>query len=172
METKKHFFRFGAFNIKDGSEILFWEDMWLGNATLREQYPSLYSIVRHKSDTIATVMQSSPPNMMFRRTLLGPRLVKWNALLGRLAAVQLSQGIDEFRWNLNVNGKFTVDSMYRALIHSEIRVDNNKKIWCMKILLKLKIFAWYLRKGVILTKDNLVKRNCHGSKKVCFMSSG
>ena len=35
----------------------------------------------------------------------------------------------------------------------------------MKIPLKLKIFAWYLRKGVILTKDNLVKRNWNGSTK-------
>jgi hypothetical protein len=33
----------------------------------------------------------------------------------------------------------------------------------MKIPLKTKIFAWYLRRGVILTKDNLVKRNWHGS---------
>ena len=38
----------------------------------------------------------------------------------------------------------------------------------MKIPLKLKIFAWYLRKGVILTKDNLVKRNGNGSTKCVF----
>ena len=113
MATKKHFFRFGSFNIKDGTEIRFWEDKWLGNTTLREQYPSLYNIVRHKSDTIAAVMQSSPPNMTFRRSLLGPLLVMWNALLGRLAQVQLSQGPDEFRWNLQENGLFCVDSMYK-----------------------------------------------------------
>jgi hypothetical protein len=29
----------------------------------------------------------------------------------------------------------------------------------MKIPLKTKKFGWYLRRGVILTKDNLVKRN-------------
>ena len=33
----------------------------------------------------------------------------------------------------------------------------------MKIPLKNKIFAWYLHRGVILTKDNLIKRNWHGS---------
>jgi hypothetical protein len=33
----------------------------------------------------------------------------------------------------------------------------------MKIPLETKIFGWYLRRGVILTKDNLVKRNWHGS---------
>jgi hypothetical protein len=36
MATKKDFFRFGSFTIKDGSEIRLWEDKWLGNTTLRE----------------------------------------------------------------------------------------------------------------------------------------
>ena len=116
-------------------------------------------------------MQSSPSNVTFRRTLLGQRLAMWDALLGRLAVVQLSQGPDEFRWNLLSNGKFSVDSMYRAMINSDVPVDNNKKIWKLRIPLKLKIFAWYLRKGVILTKDNLVKRNWHGSTKMCFLPS-
>ena len=38
----------------------------------------------------------------------------------------------------------------------------------MKIPLKTKVFAWYIRRGVILTKDNLAKRNWHGSKKCVF----
>jgi hypothetical protein len=52
----------------------------------------LYSIVRYKSDTIAKVMVTSPPDVTFRRDLLGPRLTDWNALL----PVQLSSGSDEF----------------------------------------------------------------------------
>jgi hypothetical protein len=32
----------------------------MGNAALQEQYPSLYNIVCHKSDAIATVMATSP----------------------------------------------------------------------------------------------------------------
>ena len=58
MATKKQFVRFGALNIKNGTEICFCEDKWLGDTTLREQYPALYNIVRHKSDTIAIIMQS------------------------------------------------------------------------------------------------------------------
>ena len=34
MAAKKHLFRFGSFAIKDGSAIRFWEDIWLGNASL------------------------------------------------------------------------------------------------------------------------------------------
>uniref|UniRef100_A0A453CQN9 Reverse transcriptase zinc-binding domain-containing protein n=1 Tax=Aegilops tauschii subsp. strangulata TaxID=200361 RepID=A0A453CQN9_AEGTS len=168
MATKKYFFSYGSFSIKDGSEIRSWEDKWLGNATLREQYPALYNIVRHKGDTIATVMESFPPNVTFRRDLIGPRLQSWYILLQRLSMVQLSYGSDVFRWNLHENGKFSVESMYRALIQSDVPVDNNKKIWKMKIPLKNKIFAWYLRRGVILTKDNLIKRNWHGSPRCVF----
>jgi hypothetical protein len=57
MATKKFFFGLRSFSIKDGSEVRFWGDKWLGNATLHEQYPALYSIVRHKGDTIAKVME-------------------------------------------------------------------------------------------------------------------
>jgi hypothetical protein len=40
--------------------------------------------------------------------------------------------------------------------------------WKAKILLKIKIFVWYLKNGVVLTKDNLVKRQWKGCTKCCF----
>jgi hypothetical protein len=102
--------------IKDGSEVRFWEDKWLGSTSLREQYPALYGIVRHKGLTIAHVLETNPPNVTFRRNLYGPRLVSWEVLLQRLANVHLTGGRDEFHWNLHENGKFSVSSMYNALI--------------------------------------------------------
>ena len=120
MHTKNSFFRFGSFLIKDGSEIRFWEDIWLGNTPLKNQYPALYAIARGKSDTIATVLSTSPPNVSFMRDVIGARLVSWQALQERLAEIHLIDGHDEFRWNLHENGKFSVDSMYKALMHSEL----------------------------------------------------
>jgi hypothetical protein len=76
MARNKFFFGLGSFSIKDGSEIRFWKDKWLGNATLREQYPALYSIVH-------------PPSVAFRRDFSGQRLIAWNALLLCLANIQL-----------------------------------------------------------------------------------
>ena len=140
MATKKYFFPHASFSIKNGSEIRFWEDKWLGNAPLQEQYPAFYTIVRHKSDTLAKVLESFPLNVSFRRSLLGPRQTSWNVLLQRLASVQLTQGSDIFRWNLKESGIFSVDSMYTALVQQDVRVDNNKKIWKMKIPLKPKVF--------------------------------
>jgi hypothetical protein len=97
MAMKKFFFPYGSFSIKDGSEIRFLEDKWLGNATLREQYPALYNIVFHKSDTLAKVLETSPPNVTFRKDLVGPMLASWNELLHRLALAHLTQGSDEFQ---------------------------------------------------------------------------
>jgi hypothetical protein len=91
---------------------------------------------------LATVMQTYPSNLTFKRDLIGPRLQSWNALVDRLALVELSHIIDEFRWNLTGNDIFSVDSMYRELVHSDVPVDNNNKIWQMKVPLRLKIFAW------------------------------
>jgi hypothetical protein len=60
--------------------------------------------------------------------------------------------------------------MYNALILPNVPIDSvsNNKLWKLKIPLRIKVFGWYLRKGVILTKDNLAKRNWHGSKKCVF----
>jgi hypothetical protein len=115
-------------------------------------------------------MENSPPSVTFRRDFPGQRLVAWNALLQRLANIQLQDGHDEFRWNLHENGKFSVASMYNALILPDVPIDkvSNDKLWKLKFLLRIKVFGWYLRKGVVLTKDNLAKRNWHGSKKCVF----
>jgi hypothetical protein len=94
------FFQYGSFSIRDGLEIRFWEDKWLGKTTLQEQHPVLYNIIRDKSDTLEKVMETSPTSMTFRRDLIGPWLASWNELLQRLASVKLIQGSDEFRSGL------------------------------------------------------------------------
>jgi hypothetical protein len=106
----------------------------------------------------------------FRRDLSGQRLVDLNALLHRLANIQLQDGHDEFRWNLHENGKFLVASMYNALILTHVPIDkvSNDKLWKLKLPLRIKVFGWYLCKEVVLTKDNLAKRNWHGSKRCVF----
>jgi hypothetical protein len=45
---------------------------------------------------------------------------------------------------------------------------HHKFIWKIKISLKIKIFFWYLQRGIILTKDNLARKDGKGSQKCCF----
>jgi hypothetical protein len=125
MATKKELFPFVSFSIRNGAEIRFWEDRWLGTTTLREQYPALYNIVRYKGDTLQKVMESSPPSTMFRHDLIGPRLDSWNELFQRLDSIQLASETDELRWSLTKNGVFLVG---KALCIPTQLVENNKSI--------------------------------------------
>ena len=88
----------------------FWEDIWLGNRALKEQYPGLYSIVRKKFMTIAEVLATAQPNISWRRSLIGPKLVAWNELLSRIDHINIIDDEDEFRWNLGQSGQFYVKS--------------------------------------------------------------
>ena len=139
MKAKKFFFQFGTFSVRDGSQVRFWEDTWLGATPLMVQYPSLYRIARHKLVTIKQVLGQENPDISFRRDLIGPRLVAWNELLNRLEVIQLSDEPDIFRWKLHQNGKFIVESMYDAMVHCDVPVDN-RKLWKPKIPLRVKIF--------------------------------
>ena len=40
--------------------------------------------------------------------------------------------------------------MYAALINNGIRVSQD--IWQIKVPMKIKVFLWYLKKGVVLTR--------------------
>jgi hypothetical protein len=57
--------------------------------------------------------------------------------------------------------------MYPALINNESIIRNNI-IWRLKIPLKNKIFMGYMYKEVVLTKDNLARRNWNGVSNVVF----
>jgi hypothetical protein len=69
MRVKSDFFKRGKFKIGDWSRTRFWEDVWLGDVPLAQQYPSLYNIVQRKNVLVSTVLGQVPINIDFRRSL-------------------------------------------------------------------------------------------------------
>ena len=55
MKVKDTFLNHGSFHLNNSNQIRFWEDKWIGNHTLREQYPNLYNIVRKKHATVVDI---------------------------------------------------------------------------------------------------------------------
>ena len=90
-----------------------------------------------------------------------------NNLVSRLSTIDLSQERDGFKWNLDQTCVFSVKSHYLGLINQNTP-NLNTRIWKLKAPLKIKIFLWYLKRGVILTKDNFAKRNWQGKQRCCF----
>ena len=139
-------------------QVRFWDDVWLGRTSFRERFPRLYNLVRRKHDTVQQVISSIPLNVSFRRNLIGRNLDDWQELVYLTSNVQITDSPDRCIWSLHKSGQFSVHSMYAALM-DEISLPINKPLWKLKIPLKVKVFIWLLHRGVILTKDNLAKRN-------------
>jgi hypothetical protein len=167
MKAKDAFLLYESFHLNNGKQIRFWEDKWLGNYSFKDQYPSLYNIVRKKSATVESVLSTVPLNISFSRFLNQNNIVLWNGLVRRIMYVRLNAQADVFIWNLHQNVQYTVKSLYTTLISNVVALMN-KQLWKLKILLKIKIFMWYMRKEVVLTKDNLARWNGGGNTQCTF----
>jgi hypothetical protein len=106
MKVKNDLFSRGSFNIGNGQNARFWEDTWLGDVPLKDQYPSLYNVVNHTNVTVAHVFSLAPLNIGFRRTLSGNRWDRWVHLVTRLTRVQITDQVDTFKWDLTTSGFF------------------------------------------------------------------
>jgi hypothetical protein len=108
------------------------------------------------------VFSSSHVNFSWRRDLIESKLAAWNEILLRIANITLTQEPDEFRRNILCSVQFLVESHYLTLIYSDVP-NLNRKLWKLKVSLKIKIFLWCLRRGVVLINDNLARRNWQSS---------
>jgi hypothetical protein len=162
MTAKESFQLLGYFKVRNGKQVRFWEDCWMGNKSLEKEFPNLYNLVQNKNIVVAKVLETIPLNVSFRRAIVGKNLEDWYVIVWKVANVNLTSHLDQFIWKTNKEGLFTVNSMYKLLMFDEV-IPRKSLIWKLRIPLKIKIFLWYLNKGVILTKDNLAKRRWKGS---------
>jgi hypothetical protein len=100
---------------------------------------------------------------------VGVNLQSWHDLVRSIATIHLDDQPYTFRWALTSTGHFSVSSIYQAMIDSDI-MPHNIFLWKIKIPLKVKVLLWLLYQKVILTKDNLLKRNWHGAQHVVFVT--
>jgi hypothetical protein len=166
MKVKNEFLSRGSFIVGNGMDTRFWEDTWLGDKPLSQQYPSLYSIVQWKQVLVANVLSHIPLNISFRM-LSATKRTLWLQLVQRLMNVHLNEEKDNFIWGLTNSGQYTVKSLYLDLINDDTKYLK-KYIWKMKVCLKIKIFMWFLHRKEILTKDNLISHNWIGRESCCF----
>jgi hypothetical protein len=87
MKVKSYFLRLGKFKLRDSTQIRFWEDVWLGDFAFKSIFSTLYDIVRKKSATVASILQSNPLNISFRRHLVGINLIAWQRLMAKVSKI-------------------------------------------------------------------------------------
>jgi hypothetical protein len=108
MNIKELVFSCGSFKIRDGTQINFWEDTWVGNNPFKHQFQTIFNITHNPHATVARLMSDEHYNISFRRALVYDKLREWLELIGKINNVTLDQGRDMFRWDLNTIGTSSV----------------------------------------------------------------
>jgi hypothetical protein len=168
MEVKKIVLERGRFKVQDDTQTIFWEDLWFEKEPLKEKYSTRYNIVKKKNVSVAQVLSIAPLNISFKRALVGDNWDKWLSLVGSICMVHLNDHKDSF--SCTANKIFSLKNMYNDLV-----LKSGTPVNCCtskaNIHLKIKIFLWYHKNGVVLTMDNSVKRQWKWCIKCCFLRS-
>jgi hypothetical protein len=76
MKIKDIILSCGSFMIRDVTQIIFWEDTWVGNNSFKRQFPIIFNIAHDSHATVASVMSDEHYNIPFRRALVDDKLHK------------------------------------------------------------------------------------------------
>ncbi|WMV24736.1 hypothetical protein MTR67_018121 [Solanum verrucosum] len=160
------FFQRTRFNVNNGRKILFWEDNWLGNGSLKQLFPDIYLLNQQHEVTVQEVWSIHGWNLTYRRRIQDwevDRLAEFYGTLDHFGG--LKEGEDTLRWIHHSKGIFTVSSAYKNLnqMGTQLRFLPWKLIWKVKIPYKVTVFTWLVVKEAVLTQENLMKRGIHVS---------
>ncbi|WMV38554.1 hypothetical protein MTR67_031939 [Solanum verrucosum] len=147
--------------VGNGRKTMFWNDIWVGQAPLKQQFPDIYNLNQQKLATISEVKNAQGWNLSFRRLLNDwevERMIQFYNTLEQAKSLNFEE--DKLLWSLDKGGKFRVKAAYKMLnISTEIKEWWPwKMIWKGKIPHKVACFTWLVASQAVLTQDNLMKR--------------
>ncbi|RVW19550.1 putative ribonuclease H protein [Vitis vinifera] len=161
------FSKYTRFIVGDGERIRFWEDLWWGDQTLKDQYPRLFRVVMDKNIPISSILGSSRPfswNFNFRRNLTDSEIEDLERLMHSLDCMNLSTSASDTRsWSLCSSGLFTVKSFFTALsqMPDSSPFFPTKFVWKSQVPFKVKAFIWLVAHKKVNTNDLLQLRRPH-----------
>jgi len=137
----------------------------------REKFPRLYALSNLKDAKVADMWRVDGVDLDWRFTWRR-RLFVWeegllNDLILDLNGFEISQGEDEWRWNLENHGVFTVSSTYKKLANIVIveteRVGEENRVfahmWKCSAPSKVAVLSWKGFHNRLSTRVNLIRRN-------------
>jgi hypothetical protein len=159
----QNFRRFFKYDPGEGSKIHFWEDVWCGDRTLKEEFPGLYNIASFKDASIADSMEYSSEsiqwNIQFSRLIHDWEVGDLATFYKCLYEYKLrGEGRDKLWWMPSRKGVFEVKSFYRALSPHGLGSFPWKSVWKSKAPPRVAFFVWTAVHSKILTLDNLGRR--------------
>ncbi|XP_058784527.1 uncharacterized protein LOC131659337 [Vicia villosa] len=171
----------GCFNCscKNGMDVLFWLNRWLGEQPLCMEFPDLYELSNWKNCTVAEVLVwtrgsfrwdfggllSADSTHGYSNTTAAAASPNWPRFCDRIREFTPSEnGCDTFSWSLDEDKDFTVASITHAIDSAKSfaldyhLINSLKVIWELKLPPKIKVFARRFFIDRLPTRDQLLKR--------------
>jgi hypothetical protein len=146
----------------NGASAAFWMDLWLGDQTLQERFPNLFSHSTRPNISVAATLS------LGLRTYLGPRLNAAAAddlrvLSHELSLVDLHLDVSDLRDARLSNKKLSNKCFY---VHSfrHLQIDDVATVvWRSAAPLKCKIFCWLARRKRLPTNERRFRHHLTAS---------
>lgn len=90
--------------VRNGKVIRFWLDVWIGEKSLKEEFPKLYKLAIEKKANLYQLWNQDGENIIYnlkwRRQLYDWEKVELDSLLRRIKQVSIQENIqDQLIWN-------------------------------------------------------------------------
>ncbi|GAU45475.1 hypothetical protein TSUD_190940 [Trifolium subterraneum] len=154
----------------NGVDTSFWEDTWVGNRSLKDRFPRLYSISIQKEAKVAEL--HSFVNTVHWTLLWRRRLFVWEEnlllqLLELINPITLLGEIDRWGWVPEKDDLFTVKSTFSLVSNLIVSADlvppwyasAFSVIWKCPAPSKVTAFAWQVLHDRIPSRHNLYRRH-------------
>ena len=154
--------------VSNGEETLMWEDLWIGNSSLKCEFPRLYSLSLQKhikfKDCGIWDGLSWCWHLLWRRELFDWEEDLLTQLQNLLGQTHLQRDhIDKNIWYYHNSGGFSSKSVYDYVLKLQAAsvafFKYTAKVWCKLAPPKVELLVWFLVLGNLNTKDRLVRLN-------------
>ncbi|WMV40396.1 hypothetical protein MTR67_033781 [Solanum verrucosum] len=138
-------------DIGNGRKTFFWNDVWVGQHSLKQLHLEIYNLNQQKEATVAEVKDNKGWNLSFRRRLNDWEIDKLEDFYKSLEqASNLDAKEDSLQWLRANNRKFTIKSAYRHFDRpAEMLLPWPwKMIWKINVPHKVACFTWLYQRAV------------------------
>ncbi|PWA97103.1 RNA-directed DNA polymerase, eukaryota [Artemisia annua] len=154
--------------IGDGTDTMFWKDMWIGECPLKEKFPRIFRLDAEPNAKVKDRILLSLDSVWLRRHLRGgAEFEQWNHLLTLLGSCTLSPQKDRWVSSGDGTGVFTVASGRNIIDMGTLVIDNTPTRWSKDVLIKINVFIWKLLLDKLLTRDNLEEKGLDVPSSLC-----
>jgi hypothetical protein len=150
--------------------VRFWEDLWVGNASLAIQYWELYCIVNEQNKLVVDLWDGVNLKCTFHRCVDRRLFLQWEELVNLVATIDFPDKDDALIWQHHSIGLYSSQTLYsiinfRGVVHVYV-----PSVWKLTVPPRVQFLLWLLSKNKLLTRDNIEKRRTLDDNTCVFCS--